>query len=124
MKKCIALFLFALIASGIDAKNLKAYFSYCAFEAHVDKNYIEKYLTVIGRSLNLGNLENGQRQGQIEVMWTIKSGDAVVQSDKYNLVSPQISKSDSIIPNFLDQQRFNLNRGTYTLELSIQDKNG
>ena len=123
MKKTALSILIALFVTQTFAKNLSAFFAYSTFDIPEQKPYIETYLKVIGNTVKFIPGEANKLNGQLEVQWIIKSEDKIVHYDKYNLHSPSVSENDSIIPNFIDQQRFNLAAGVYDLELLIKDKN-
>lgn len=52
--------------------------------------------------------------------WEIFKENAVVKKLSYNLWSP-IAKDSSSFPSFIDNQRFSLPNGQYTLKFSIID---
>ena len=123
MKKLATFTLIALSATIIEARNLTAFFSYCTFDVPDKSPYIETYIKVIGNTVKFVPGDNQTLNGKIEVQWTIKSGDKIVYFDKYNLLSPNKSVTDTVNPDFVDQQRLNLEKGEYEIELNIQDKN-
>ena len=49
--------------------------------------------------------------------------DNVIKVDKYNLSSPEIKDTSLIDFVFLDQQRYQLSEGDYTLRINITDIN-
>ena len=49
--------------------------------------------------------------------------DKIIKVDKYNLSSPEINDTNLIDFVFLDQQRYQLSEGNYTLSLNITDIN-
>lgn len=123
MKKLITLVIIVVWATGIRANNLSAFFSYCTFDIPGKSPYLETYLNVIGTTVKFVPSEKNTRTGQIEVQWIIRSGDKIVHADKYTLISPSITATDTLIPDFIDQQRLNLEKGEYDIELTIHDKN-
>jgi len=123
MKKLISFILITFCITPVFAKNLAAFFSYSTFDIPDQTPYLETYLKVIGNTVNFVPGKENIVNGQIEVQWIIKSGEKIIHYDKYNLLSPDVSAHDSIIPNFIDQQRLNLPGGEYDIELSIKDKN-
>jgi GWxTD domain-containing protein len=106
----------------MKAESLSGTFSYCYFDVPGGTPYLETYLSVSGRSVQLVDLGNHILQGQIEVQWILREGEKIVHYDKYNLISPAIEAHASI-PDFIDQQRVPLDPGTYQLELKLRDKN-
>lgn len=114
-----AIFLFSCFASA----KMSAFFSFCTFNRPQGSPYIETYLTVIGSSVNFSPNANQKLQSKIEVQWVLKQGDSIVFFDKYNLLSAELENASAYKPNFMDQQRIQAVNGSYTLELSITDKN-
>ena len=123
MKKFITLIFLTGLTVNTYAGNLSAYFSFCTFDIPGQSPYLESYLNVVGNTVKFIPAENNFLKGQIEIQWIIKSGDKIVHVDKYNLISPNVKENDSLIPDFIDQQRLKLEKGTYDIELSIRDKN-
>ncbi len=123
MKKLITLMIIIVCVSGINARNLSAFFSYCTFDVPGKSPYIETYVNVVGSTVKFRPSENNTLKGLIEVQWIIRSEDKIVHIDKYNLISPSILTTDTIVPDFIDQQRINLEKGNYNIELTIRDKN-
>ncbi len=122
MKKWLVFHLIIVFTTSLKAASLTGYFSFCTFDIPENKPFLETYLTVTGGSVKFIPVNDSMRQGQIEVIMLIRSGDKVVHFDKYNLNSPVVSAL-SPIPDFIDQQRMNLDTGNYQLELTIRDKN-
>jgi GWxTD domain-containing protein len=122
MKKAFFIPVLLLLWSTASAGKLTALFSYCAFDVPGGKPYVELYLQVVGTTVNFVPAEN-MKKGQIEVQWTLRNADSIVFFDKYNLNSPLVAISDSMIPDFIDQQRIQIGNGKFEVELSIRDKN-
>src|SRR4051794_31032735 len=112
MKKALFLSVFILLGFSASAGKLTALFSYCSFDVPGGKPYVELYLQVIGTTVNFVPAEN-MKKGQIEVQWTIHDGDSILFFDKYNLNSPAIAMTDSMIPDFIDQQRIQVRNGKF-----------
>ena len=126
MKMLRLFFLIALVvASESKAKNLQAIFSYSKFNALKEGPYIETYLSVSGSSVNYLQLSNSEYQSVITVTILLKdTAGKAIYNDNYNLNSPVINDTNSTSFNFIDQQRIPLPNGSYTLIISIKDKNG
>ncbi|MCO6499061.1 MAG: GWxTD domain-containing protein [Vicingus serpentipes] len=119
----IFLFLIATLYSNqLTSASLKAFFTYSTFNSPTDGPYIETYLSVNGNSVVYANNENN-RQAVIEITYIFKQGETIKQFKKYNLLSPSISDSSAIKPNFADQQRISLPNGDYEFEITIRDTN-
>ena len=124
MKKLLAVFVFLWISSIniSEAKNLKAYLSYYTFNTPDNSPYLETHISVIGNSVKYTKLKNNSYQGSIGITILIKQEDKIIKADKLNLLSPELLDTLQA-SNFLDQKRFNLPNGKYTLQLIIQDNN-
>ncbi|MGR6088888.1 MAG: GWxTD domain-containing protein [Arcticibacter sp.] len=122
-------FLFSFIAISTmafsaNAQSLQAVFTHRTFYSPEQGPYIETYLSVVGNSVKYAPTSNGKFQAAIEVGATYKNAAGnIVHTDRYNLLSPEVSDSTKNAFNFLDQQRVQLPNGQYTLELTVLDKN-
>jgi GWxTD domain-containing protein len=123
MKKFTAAIILLLISCGSITAKMSAFFSYCTFNQPQGSPFIETYLTVIGSTVNFSPIHGDKVQSKIEVQWVLKQDDKIIFFDKYNLLSPELENASSAKPNFLDQQRIPAANGSYTLELTIEDKN-
>ena len=123
MKKLFTLLFISLSAIQFSQGQLAAFMSYSSFDQPDGSPYLETYLKVLGASSQLVKLPSGKFQSKIEVKWIFKSGEKIVHFEKYNLLSPEIAPEDSLVPDFINQQRINLPNGVYNLELIIKDFN-
>ena len=113
-------FLFS-INTGLNAsKKLQAYFQYAVFYSPNDGPYIETYMTVFGQSSTFIKNDNNKFQSSIEITMIFKQESKVVNFTKFNLLSPELSDTTEIKPNFIDQQRITLSNGIYKFELIIK----
>lgn len=122
MYKIISLFLL-LIASFSWAQNdakLRAYLNEKQFFTPNGGNYLEVHLQFVGHTLYY-TTQNDQQVATIEILQIISKGDSIVIADKYRLNSPPII--DSLVEDFFDIQRYALEPGEYTYELTVQDVN-
>lgn len=103
--------------------NIKAMLNYCTFSTPDNKPYVETYVSVIGNSIAFKKNAAGKFQGDVEIGILFSQGEKIASANKYVLSSPAISDTLSGKPNFIDQQRFSLDNGTYDLEITISDKN-
>ena len=124
MKKLTYLFALSiiLISAEAGAKNLKAYLSYYTFNTPDNQPYLETHISVLGNSVKYIKTPSNTYQGSIGITILIKKEEAIVKAEKFNLLSPEF-KDTLNLKNFLDQKRFNLPNGKYTLQLIIQDNN-
>lgn len=82
--------------------------------------FIETYITISGQSVTRKQVKGGfQSAANISLLITNEAGK-IVQANKYNLNGP-IYKDTSDIPAFIDNQRYPLSGGTYTMELTVSD---
>lgn len=115
MRKILSIISFVLLAqSSIFA--LSASISYATFKSD-DQAYIEVYTYLFGSSLTYITQEDSLLQAGAEVIILVKSGDNVVQFDKFNLMSP-LSKTKVDV---MDLKRLSIPDGDFTLEVSVQD---
>jgi GWxTD domain-containing protein len=122
MKKFFALFFWSFWVAPALAGEIKAFFSYAAFNTPTQQPYLETYLTVAGNSVVFSKLNNGKFQGKIEVSIALFKKDTAFTPKKYFLLSPEISDTANR-PAFIDLQRLSVSYGTYALEVSISDAN-
>ncbi|MDF2449806.1 MAG: hypothetical protein K0R26_2310 [Bacteroidota bacterium] len=89
------------------------------FSSGGSKPFVETYLTVSGNSVKFIPVKGGF-QASVNISWKIVKGSEVVKTSNYNLLSPVAS--DSLhFPSFIDNQRFALANGEYSLELLVTD---
>lgn len=83
---------------------------------------METYISVLGNSISFKKNASGKYQGMVEIGILFSREGVIKTSKKYNLMSPE-QKDTLSRPPFIDQQRFQLDTGTYDLEIMITDKN-
>lgn len=126
MKKYLLLLLVIILSTTVFAsepKFVQAQFFYSKFLSPTDGPYVETYMSVMGNSVIYKKLDNGKFQGKVLVSLIFSKDSAVVNFDKYELLSPEFDDTTNITANFLDQQRFQLPNGKYNLEIRIRDAN-
>ena len=104
------------------AQQIDARFDMALFQTD-NTSYLETYLSVNGKGVKYKTNENGNYQAQLSVSIEFIQDYKVIKVDKYNLSSPEIKDTSSIDFLFLDQQRYQLTDGNYTLKLNIKDVN-
>ena len=104
------------------AQQIDARFDMALFQTD-NTSYLETYLSVNGKGVEYKTNENGNYQAQLSVSIEFIQDDKLIKVDKYNLSSPEIKDTSSIDFLFLDQQRYQLTDGNYTLKLNIKDVN-
>jgi GWxTD domain-containing protein len=101
--------------------SVTAYFNYGVFNVPSSTPFLETYLTIIGKSIKHVKVENGY-QASVNIKVNIYSGEKLVKSDNYNLLSP-IDKDTLSYTSFIDNQRYSLSNGSYRVELTLTDNN-
>ncbi|MEO6303689.1 MAG: GWxTD domain-containing protein [Bacteroidia bacterium] len=121
IKKQLLFLLFAVILPIIIKGQVIAYFNIGAFNTPSNQPYLETYLTIVGNSLYPKKIaSNYQNSVNIEVK--ILKDSSIVKANKYNLNGPAFSDTLNS-PAFIDNQRYSLPNGIYTLEMILTDKN-
>jgi GWxTD domain-containing protein len=125
MKKIFIVLLLSLIGSSMNIMggNITAYLTYASFNVPSQTPYIETYISVIGNSVKFVKNSNGKYQGAIDISVAFSQNGVIKNAQKYTLNSPEIADTAKEFVNFLDQQRYSLESGSYDLEISIADKN-
>jgi len=104
------------------SSNIESFLQYSIFYTDKGEPYLETYLTINSKSIELIDNGNNTFQGKLSINLLVESSDSIVYNDKYFLTSPlQDSKNESIL--FIDQQRIKLKDGNFKLVLNIEDVN-
>lgn len=112
------LVLFFLGVCHIQA--LDAYYKLGYFYVPSKGPFIETYITISGQSVARKPVKGGfQSAANVSLLISNEAGK-IVQANKYNLNGP-IYKDTTNIPAFIDNQRYPLADGTYTMELTVTD---
>ncbi len=117
----ITFILFVVFGASATA-NLTAYLTYATFNAPVKGPYVETYLSVIGNSVKFVKNGNGKYHGAIDIAVNFVQNGEIKNAQKYTLNSPETDDTTKNHPNFIDQQRYSLPKGAYSMEISIADK--
>jgi GWxTD domain-containing protein len=126
MKKILALSLLLISAGAFAAsapRSLGAYLSHATFNIPGNSPYLETYLEIIGNTIVYKQNAGGKFQGSVQVTMIIRQDSVIKDYRKYELLSPELDDTTAIALNFIDQQRFMLENGSYELDLSIADLN-
>ncbi len=125
MKKYFSAFcLVVFMIFNIDASNkITAYLTYATFNVPSKGPYVETYLTVIGNSVKFVKNSKGAYQGAVDIAISFSLNGEIKSAQKYTLNSPETIDTSSGYPNFIDQHRYTLAGGIYSMEISIADKN-
>jgi GWxTD domain-containing protein len=120
MKKYVVIFVFGWFFLQSQG-SVTAYFNYGVFNVPSGSPFIETYLTVIGKSVKHIPVAGGL-QGSVNVKVLITKGGELYTGDNYNLLSP-IDKDSLSISSFIDNHRYALPNGAYTIEITLSDNN-
>ena len=123
MKSLSTILLAALVSFTSNAQDhkLKAYVDNKQFFAPEIGNYVEFHLQFTGRSINYTGKDDGLI-GDLAVSMKILDQDSVVvANDAYRLETPFMR--DSIVEDFYDIRRFQLNPGIFEFQLELMDIN-
>lgn len=120
LSKILLCFLISLHAYSFDSE---IYFMHADFNSPTQP-YLETYLSIIGNTVEFALNENGNFQAVFEITTMFKQQDDIVLFDKYIFKSPEVSDTTKAnMPNFIDQQRYSLQNGVYSLEVKVRDIN-
>lgn len=111
------------VAAMSAPQSLGAYLSHATFNIPGEMPYLETYLEVMGNTIVYKQNSSGKFQGSIQVTMIIRQDSVIKDFRKYELFSPEVNDTSSVGINFIDQQRFPLPNGQYSLDLSIADMN-
>lgn len=126
MKKSFILFLLLLILtpSGFaQNKAVQSFFSYTTYLVPGKTPFVENALAFDCSSVVYKQFEPGKYKATVEIQTIFKQGEKVCNYSKIALDSPVVTDTAKISGAFLDQQRFSLENGEYTLEISVMDLN-
>jgi GWxTD domain-containing protein len=113
------LFFITILLTNNVFSNITVFFNYGVFNTSNNKPYLETYLTISGNTVKFSPVSGGY-QASINIAWKILNGKEIVKESKYNLLSP-LALDTLKLPSFIDNQRFLLQNGEYTLELVVTD---
>jgi GWxTD domain-containing protein len=98
-----------------------AYFNMGAFNVPQQQAFLETYLTIVGNSLKMKKTGSGF-QNAVNISLVISKDSTIIKANKYNLSGPNFTDSLKI-PAFIDNQRYPLANGSYSLEMIVRDLN-
>lgn len=111
------------LSSSLSAQNLGLDISLAQYMTGENESYIELNFSVDGASLVLNQNENKAFQGGIEVIVKIKQDSIFKIGDKFRIISPEITDTSESMGVFIQQERYALANGEYTLFLELYDYN-
>ena len=104
-------------------KSIQSFLSYTTYCVPGGTPFIENALSFDCSSVVYNQFEPGKYKATVEIQTIFKQGDKVCNYSKIALDSPVVTDTVKITGAFLDQQRFSLPNGEYTMEISIMDLN-
>ncbi|MDO9001196.1 MAG: GWxTD domain-containing protein [Bacteroidota bacterium] len=119
-KQLFILLLAAILSLQVNGQII-AYYNIGAFNTPSNQPYLETYLTIVGNSLS-SKLIDGKHQNSVNIEVKILKDSTIVKANKYNLIGPTFSDTLNP-PAFIDNQRYSLPNGIYTLHMTLTDKN-
>ena len=124
MKRTLILLIISVLGTSLPvaSQTFKALFDRKTFYMPEKGPYLETYLSIDARTIRYQKLPSGKFQGAIEISITVSDVTGIKYTDKYNLLSPEVTDTASRNFSFLDQQRISLPNGTYQFEMMIRDK--
>ena len=117
--------MFGLSIHAQKSKSLNSYISYATFNAPVENGspYVETYITFDKGSLTYIKGANGEFSATINITVMFKQGESVKNYGKYSLSSPSVADTTNLSGFFMDMQRYSLDNGIYTMEVTLEDEN-
>lgn len=124
MKYALSLILSCFIfSSAFSAKQLGLDISYAQYMTAENEAYVELYFALDGNSLALQQKKNNSFYGGIEVTVRFMQDSIIRAADKFRILSPEILDTSGTIGVFIQQERFPLANGKYTLLMDLFDIN-
>jgi GWxTD domain-containing protein len=115
------IFLILLVFPVCLKAQVMAYFNKGIFNTPTNQPYIETYITFSSKSLYPKKINNNY-QNSVTIEVKILKDSSLIKANKYNLIGPLFSDTLNS-PAFIDNQRYSLPNGKYTLLININDKN-
>lgn len=104
-------------------KSLRAFLSYATFNVPDADPFIEVYLAIDGNSVVFVPDGNQHFQAAIDITISFARNDSIRSFAKYTLNSPKINDLSRTAIGIIDQQRFLLPAGNYTMMIEMLDPN-
>lgn len=118
----IQLLSFLLAAfSTLSAKNIGIDISYAQFMNDNNEGYLEIYFALAGNSIDFAQIGGNKYQGGVEITVAIKQDSTFIAADKFLLQSPLLDDTLNFAEAYINQVRFPLPKGDYTLILDLKD---
>ena len=121
--KILFLTILTALSSSLIAKNIGIDISYAQFMNASDEGYLEIYFALAGNSIDFAEIDGKGYSGGVEITVAIKKDSAFVGADKFLLQSPLLKDTLDFAEAYINQVRFPLSKGDYTLVLDLKDIN-
>ena len=123
MPKYLILAFLAFSFGQTYSQNIAAQYDKSVFHLENGNAFVENHFSFDGRSLQFIANSNGKFEAQIEVNIQFKKDENVVLADKYLVTSPEQLDTTNINFYFIDQQRYTIENGIYSIHLELNDIN-
>ena len=126
MKRILLSLVLCLIFTTIamaQKKAVQSFLSYTTYNVPGDKPFVENALAFDCSSVVYRQFEPGKFKATVEIQTIFKQDDAVRNYSKIALDSPVVTDTAGIKGAFIDEQRFQLDNGEYTMEITVKDLN-
>lgn len=117
--RCFILLSITALISPKASAQIIAYYTSGAFYVPNNGPFIETYVTLNGYTLKAKKTE-GKFQNSVSVLFTVFKDTLIVKANKYNLKGP-LFEDTLKAPSFIDNQRYVLPNGTYTIVTQLTD---
>lgn len=122
-KLIIALLLLVSMSGFAQNKAVQSFLSYTTYLVPGKTPFIENALAFDCSTVVYKQFEPGKFKATVEIQTIFKQGDKVCNYSKIALDSPVVTDTAQVRGSFINQQRFSLENGEYTLEISVMDLN-
>jgi GWxTD domain-containing protein len=116
-------FLFLLLFfAGKLSFSVEVYYKLASFYIPKQDPFVETYMTIAGQSVKRMAVQGGYQSAVNINFLIVDANGKIVKGNKYNLKGPVYSDTTNV-PAFIDNQRYSLPSGSYTIELTVNDVN-
>lgn len=125
MKRILISLLCLALAGVVTAQNkaVQSFLSSTTYNVPGDTPFIENALAFDCSSVIYNQFQPGQFKATVEIQTIFKQGETIANYSKIALDSPVVADTANITGAFVDQQRFSLPNGEYTMEITVKDLN-
>lgn len=113
---------FILVFSS-SGKTLDMAIFYGIFNHPGESPYVETYFSLNPNSVQW-MMEDGKYTGTVDIIIAIKKGDSLVSADHLQMTVPAVEDTNLLYNDLIQQTRFGLPNGEYSMNLTITDLGG